>query len=57
MTRKHFEAIAAAMAKQRPIGRLAQEMQWERDCAALSEVLSSINPRFNEETFIKACTQ
>jgi hypothetical protein len=59
MTRKHFNTIAETLAESKPIwvGKAQSRIQWEADCNAMADVFQSFNPRFNKETFIKACNQ
>jgi hypothetical protein len=66
MTKKHFEALAAAMQMGKPMihgergetgwtletGRL---QQWERDVFALGDVCARFNPNFDRARFLAAC--
>ncbi len=58
MTRKHFNAIAAALAAARPpvdyYTRLENE-QWRADCDAIADVCQGFNRAFNRDTFMEAC--
>ena len=60
MTRKHFELIARVLAKEKPIlsedeWHLAQYVQWEIIVESFANMCSDLNPRFNKNTFNKAC--
>lgn len=58
MTRRHFEALARALANARPRpGRQSTDSwnQWEIDVAAVAHVLSDANPRFDRTRFVDAC--
>ena len=58
MTRKHFEAIAEAMAISRPHDTTGEAYtQWMLSCAALASRFETINPRFDTGRFLTACDQ
>lgn len=63
MSRKDFQALAAAFQAQRPsvltqdpdalqVGAMAQ---WDDDVRAVADVCAGINPRFDYCKFLKAC--
>lgn len=62
MTKRDFEAIAAALGAVRPwawanegdIG-LGMSHQWTRTVDAFAAALASTNPRFDRERFVSAC--
>lgn len=59
MTRKHYEAIAAAFARIRPdrdMGASDEQFdQWATDVLAISAVLAADNVRFDRARFYAAC--
>jgi hypothetical protein len=60
MTKKHFEALAAALAEQRVGFSLLpslknQHAQWCRDVQAVANVCARFNPNFDRARFLKAC--
>lgn len=64
MSRKHYEALAAALKVAKPsVGFLetpkaydaAALRAWEHACMAVMDVCHADNPRFNYERFGKAC--
>jgi hypothetical protein len=56
MTRKHFEALAAELNYNRPIGDLDNErvMGWQQAVMAVSHACRKANPRFDHDRFAKA---
>ena len=60
MTKRHFEAIAAALLTSRPehedvdFAHVNQMSQWRSDVRAIAEVLLAHNPRFDAR-FYEAC--
>ena len=58
MTRKHYVALAAALASNRPLEGQPQAVeQWQTDCQRIADALASDNSRFNRSRFIGACEQ
>ena len=67
MSKKHFIALAQALANSRPYrvlntvlatdGQVAHFCQWQRDVQAIAEVCESSNPHFDWHRFIDACEQ
>ena len=62
MTRKDFERIALVFRVNKPLhidtdSNLWANRQWLSMLNDMCVELQAINPRFNEETFRKACTQ
>lgn len=63
MTKKDFQLIADALARQEPVHNqlnpftnwLNKHLQWEKDCEALADALATTNPRFDRERFLTAC--
>lgn len=58
MTRKHFVALALALAEQKPGDNWASAdkmTQWELDCKAVALVCERVNPNFSRRTFLAAC--
>jgi hypothetical protein len=56
MTRKHFEAVARAMAFNRPHDTTGEAyVQWMLSCASLASEFEAINPRFDATRFLAAC--
>ena len=56
MTRKHFEAIAAAMRKNKPASKAGLHVfQWVSDCEELADVFEQFNPNFDRQRFLDAC--
>lgn len=57
MTRKHFNALAAALAASRPDGAGYEWAQWRADVSAISRVCSQFNDSFDAARFLDACNQ
>jgi len=58
MTKKHFNALAAALRRTRPnMGTepLSSYAQWSADVMAITGVLQESNPRFARTRFLAAC--
>ena len=57
MTRKHFKAIAAALAESQPtwVRNAQSRIQWEKDCAAMADVCQKFNASFDRPRFMEAC--
>lgn len=56
MTRKHFEAIAAAMRHNAPNKAwLNKRQQWVKDCEALANEFFDFNAGFDASRFLTAC--
>ena len=56
MSRKHYIALAAALAAVRPLpSQHAQMLRWQLCRNAISRVLLADNPSFSESLFDKAC--
>jgi hypothetical protein len=56
MSRKHYVALAAALASNRPLEGQPQAVeQWTTDCKRIADALASDNPRFDRDRFIGAC--
>ena len=62
MSKKHFEALAAALKAQRPDSdncfqenRAAFLMQWQADTKATADVCARFNPNFDRKRFLQAC--
>lgn len=55
MSKKHFEALAAALKAMQP--HLTEELiyQWELDCDAVADVCARFNPNFDRARFLTAC--
>ena len=59
MSRKHFVALASALAGSKPIGvgvpvpKLLK--QWKRDVEAIASTVSQFNDNFNRSRFLSAC--
>ena len=60
MTRKHFIALANALAMSKPTGVGvqcdAELRQWGRDVEAVADACNSMNYRFCYSTFYSACS-
>ena len=58
MTRKDFELIACVLGDNRPPREMEMAiLLWHNVIDDMCVELKAINPRFNEETFRKACNQ
>lgn len=55
MSRKHYEAIAAAFNSTRPAVSVAKLEQWADDVLTIARWLADGNPRFDRERFLTAC--
>ncbi len=56
MTKKHFEALAAALRENRFLpDNEAANVQWERCVEAVAAVGADFNPRFDRARFLAAC--
>jgi hypothetical protein len=57
MSRKHFIALAQALASERPADHwdANKRAQWDLDCAAIARTCAYFNPNFNTTRFLLAC--
>jgi hypothetical protein len=55
MSKKHFEALARALAKIRPAN--GEKITWEEVIRAVANVCIEFNPRFNMDRFLDACLE
>jgi hypothetical protein len=57
MTKKPFEAIAEAMARQKPADHwdANKHTQWNLDVNALADMCAAENPNFDRARFLRAC--
>ncbi len=55
MTKKHFEALAAALSERRPVPLAHDRDQWEVDVLGVADVCAQFNPHFDRARFLKAC--
>ena len=56
MTRKHFKAIADALASSKPSpSNIEALQQWRIDVAAITNTLKQFNDNFDTTKFITAC--
>jgi hypothetical protein len=56
MSKKHFEALAAALATMKPDDpQSASYAQWTWDVDRVAGVCASFNTRFDSARFLKAC--
>jgi hypothetical protein len=63
MSKKHFEALAAALKEARPFTKGyntpdqvgAVLLPWEESCLAVAGVCARFNPNFDRARFLKAC--
>lgn len=61
MTKKHFDALAAALRDVRPevsllnYHALPRVDQWRADCEAAADFCARFNPKFNRGRFLEAC--
>lgn len=54
MSKKHFDALAAALRTSRWLNVREQE-QWRRDVEGVADVCYQFNIKFNRARFLKAC--
>jgi hypothetical protein len=56
MTRKHFEALAAALKAEKPGDNWDpnKRVQWDLDVKAIANAVASFNPNFDRDRFLKA---
>lgn len=58
MSKKHFQALALALAAIRPNEAwLNKRQQWEKDVNAVADVCAAHNHAFNRGTFIQWCEE
>jgi hypothetical protein len=57
MTKKDFEAIAAALKREKPGANwdANKHVQWNLDVRAFANVCAASNPRFDRTRFYRAC--
>jgi hypothetical protein len=55
MTKKHFEALAAALKAERPMRQLVTFDQWKKDCVVIANTCQDFNPNFDRARFLAAC--
>lgn len=57
MSKRHFEALAAALKHERPEAHWNANklVQWDLDCKAIARACQQSNPRFDAARFYKAC--
>jgi hypothetical protein len=62
MTKKHFEALTAAMKASKPMRHLMDgreepiaPAQWKHDTCTIADVCARFNPNFDRARFLKAC--
>lgn len=58
-SKRHYEALAAAMRDAKPAGQSededAAETQWITDVEEIASVFMADNPKFDSTKFLKAC--
>ena len=54
MTKKHFEALADALSKSRPIESIALA-QWDQSVRDVARVCADSNSQFDRDKFVEAC--
>ena len=58
MTKKHFEALADALANCRPLPTDHEGMSyWDDSVSAVADVCESTNERFDRTKFVRACNE
>jgi len=55
MTKKHFEALAAAFKAGKPQVKNQAQDQWHFDALMVTEVCARFNPNFDRTRFLTAC--
>jgi hypothetical protein len=57
MSRKHFNALAAALKAEKPGENWSanKHVQWELDVKAIADTCAKFNPNFKLERFLAAC--
>ena len=57
LTKKHFEALAAALKDRMPVEPRTSNVgtQWYWDVQAMTDVCARFNPNFDRVRFLKAC--
>jgi hypothetical protein len=55
MSKKHFEQLARALARNKPDSDSPAYLQWQRDVEAVADVCQQNNGLFNRSRFLTAC--